>query len=72
MLVLTRKKHEVIQIGQNITIMVVAIEGGKVRLGITAPRGVPVHRQEVAEAIARELENGSGSIDTGTGEAHPS
>ncbi len=54
MLVLSRKKDEKIVIGDSITIMVVDIRGGKVRLGIEAPRDVPVHRQEVYEAIQRE------------------
>ncbi len=51
MLVLSRKKDEAIVINDNITIVVVEIRGDKVRLGIEAPREVPVHRQEVFEAI---------------------
>lgn len=54
MLILTRQRDEKIIIGDNIEIMVVDIRGEKVRLGITAPTDIPVHRQEVAEAIARE------------------
>ena len=54
MLVLSRKKNESIKIADNITITVVEIRGDKVRLGIEAPREVPVHRQEVHEAIQRE------------------
>ncbi len=53
MLVLTRKKNEVIVVGDKIKIVVVEIRGDKVRLGIEAPPEVPVHRLEVAEAIAR-------------------
>lgn len=56
MLVLQRKKDERIVIGNDITITVVEIRGDKVRLGIEAPIAVPVHREEVAEAIARENE----------------
>jgi len=56
MLVLTRKKNESIIIGDSISIMVIEIRGGKVRLGIDAPREVPVHRQEVYEAIKKEAE----------------
>lgn len=56
MLVLTRKKDEKIVIGDNITLMVIDIRGDKVRLGIDAPRDVPVHRQEVYDAIRRERE----------------
>jgi carbon storage regulator len=51
MLVLSRKKNESIVINNNITITVVEIRGDKVRLGIVAPKEVPVHRQEVFEAI---------------------
>ena len=53
-MVLSRKKDESIVIGGNITILVVDIGRGRVRLGIVAPRGVSVHRQEVHEAIQRE------------------
>ncbi len=51
MLVLSRKKHESIVINNDITVTVVEIRGDKVRLGIVAPKEVPVHRQEVYEAI---------------------
>lgn len=51
MLVLSRKLNEKIVIGDNIVIDVVEIQGNKVRLGIVAPKEVPVHRQEVFDAI---------------------
>ena len=54
MLVLSRKATEKIQIGDNITLMVIEIRGDKVRLGIDAPRDVAVHREEVYDAIKRE------------------
>ena len=53
MLVLSRKKNESIVINNDITIVVVEIRGDKVRLGIEAPKEVPVHRREVYEAIKR-------------------
>jgi len=53
MLVLSRKKDESIVINNDITIVVVEIRGDKVRLGVEAPKDVPVHRREVFEAIAR-------------------
>jgi len=53
MLVLSRKKNESIIINDNITIVVVEIRGDKVRLGIEAPKEIPVHRNEVYEAIRR-------------------
>jgi len=51
MLVLSRKKNESIVINNDITVTVVEIRGDKVRLGIVAPKEVPVHRQEVYDAI---------------------
>ena len=54
MLVLSRQRGESIIIGENVVITVVEIRGDKVRLGIQAPVNIPVHRQEVYEAIARE------------------
>ncbi len=51
MLVLSRKKNESIVINNDITVTVVEIRGDKVRLGIVAPKEVPVHRQEVFESI---------------------
>lgn len=51
MLVLSRKKNETIKIGDDIEIVIVEIRGDKVRLGIQAPKEVPVHRSEVYAAI---------------------
>ena len=51
MLVLSRKKNESIVINNDIIVTVVEIRGDKVRLGIVAPKEVPVHRQEVYDAI---------------------
>jgi len=51
MLVLSRKKNESIVINNDITVTVVEIRGDKVRLGIVAPKEVPVHPQEVFDAI---------------------
>ncbi|MEX2187856.1 MAG: carbon storage regulator CsrA [Pirellulales bacterium] len=59
MLVLSRKKNESIVINNDITIVVVEIRGDKVRLGIEAPKEVPVHRREVYDAIKRN-EQGTG------------
>ena len=54
MLVLSRHRDESIMIGDNIVITIVDIRGDKVRLGIQAPTNVPVHREEIYEAIKRE------------------
>ncbi|MEZ6061311.1 MAG: carbon storage regulator CsrA [Planctomycetaceae bacterium] len=57
MLVLSRQRDETIVIGDSIRITIVEVRGDKVRIGIDAPRDVTVHRQEVYDAIKRELEN---------------
>lgn len=57
MLVLSRQRDETIMIGDSIEITVVDVRGDKVRLGITAPTSVAVHRKEVYEAIQRENRN---------------
>jgi carbon storage regulator len=54
MLVLSRKQDEKIIIGDSITLMVISIQGDKVRLGIEAPKHVSIHREEVYQAIQRE------------------
>jgi len=54
MLVLSRQRDETIMIGDDVEITIVDIRGDKVRLGITAPRNIQVHRKEVYEAIKRE------------------
>ncbi len=54
MLVLSRQKDESIVIGDDIEITIVDVRGNKVRLGITAPKNISVHRREVYEAIQRE------------------
>ena len=61
MLVLSRKKNESIVIDNNITIVVVEIRGDKVRLGVEAPREVPVHRREVYDAIQRSQQDDTSS-----------
>ena len=56
MLVLSRHRDESIMIGDDVVVTIVDIRGDKVRLGIDAPTSIPVHRQEVYEAIKRENE----------------
>jgi carbon storage regulator len=79
MLVLSRKKNESIVINNDITIVVVEIRGDKVRLGVEAPKEVPVHRREVYEAIHRssagaaegstQIENKTSQADTPAGDS---
>lgn len=54
MLVLSRQKDESIMIGDEVEITIVDVRGDKVRLGITAPKSIPVHRREIYDAIQRE------------------
>lgn len=74
MLVLSRKKNESIVINDDITIVVVEIRGDKVRLGVEAPKEVPVHRREVFDAIHRNepvAEEKAGSKSDGTESQDP-
>ena len=66
MLVLSRKKNESIIIRDDIVVTVVEVRGDKVRLGIDAPQDIPVHRQEVYEAIQRENRKASQLRSTDT------
>lgn len=54
MLVLTRKLGEDIRIGDDITVKVLEVRSGQVKLGITAPRKVAVHRAEIYDRVLRE------------------
>jgi len=64
MLVLSRKKNESIIIDGNIVITVVEIRGDKVRLGINAPKEVPIHRSEIHAAIQSEHAESGGNPPT--------
>ncbi len=56
MLVLSRRKEESIMVGHDVEIKIVSVRGNKVRLGITAPKYVSVHRKEVYENIHNQQE----------------
>ncbi|MCW5935292.1 MAG: carbon storage regulator CsrA [Fimbriimonadia bacterium] len=56
MLVLTRKVNQSIMVGDDIEIVVLEVRGDQVRIGIQAPRDVPVHRREIYDAIRDENE----------------
>ena len=60
MLVLSRGKNESIVINDDITVVVIEIRGDKVRLGIEAPKEVPVHRREVWDAIHKQEKKDEG------------
>ncbi|MHC4292920.1 MAG: carbon storage regulator CsrA [Planctomycetota bacterium] len=57
MLVLSRQRDESIMIGDDVEITIVEVRGDKVRLGINAPREIPVHRREVYDAIQAEKDS---------------
>ncbi len=65
MLILTRRPGEAIRIGDDVEVYVVAVNGNQVRLGIKAPRNVPVHREEIYAKIASEDEPKSTTQATG-------
>jgi carbon storage regulator len=54
MLILTRRVGETVMIGDEVTVTVLGVKGGQIRLGINAPRSVTVHREEIYERIKRE------------------
>jgi carbon storage regulator len=60
MLVLSRSKNESIIINDNIRVSVLEVKGDRVRLGIEAPKEIPVHRYEVQQAILKKQENSNG------------
>lgn len=61
MLILTRRVGENLKIGENVTVTVLGVKGNQVRVGIDAPKSVPVHREEIYERIKREA---TGANDT--------
>lgn len=56
MLILTRRVGETVMIGNEVTITVLGVKGNQVRVGITAPKSIPVHREEIYLRIKREVE----------------
>jgi len=66
MLALSRKKNESIVINNDITIVVVEIRGDKCRLGVEAPKEVPVHRREVYDAIQKQKPKPEGETNEET------
>jgi len=60
MLILTRRINETLNIGDDVQVTVLGIKGNQVRIGINAPRDVPVHREEIYQRIKREERSSGG------------
>jgi carbon storage regulator len=60
MLILTRRVGETLVIGDDVTVTVLGVKGNQVRLGVNAPRDLPVHREEIYERIQQEKQAAAG------------
>jgi len=54
MLILTRRVNEKLMVGDDVTVTVLSISGNQVRIGVNAPRHVPVHREEIYDKVKRQ------------------
>ncbi|WP_439106024.1 carbon storage regulator CsrA [Congregibacter sp.] len=64
MLILTRKEGESLRLGDDITVTVVSVKGGNVRIGVNAPRDLAVHREEIYDKIADSGSEPSGGDES--------
>ena len=67
MLILTRRVGETLMIGDSVTVTVLGVKGNQVRIGITAPKDVAVHREEIFQRIHKD--DAGGASGSGDGES---
>ena len=72
MLILTRRINETLNIGDDVQVTVLGIKGNQVRIGINAPRDVPVHREEIYQRIKREERMADGVEDDANADGYSS
>lgn len=65
MLILTRKVGETLMIGDEIEVTILSLKGNQVRIGVNAPKDVPVHREEIYDRIKRERQGGEVGSEAG-------
>lgn len=63
MLIITRKAGEKIMLGDDVTVEIIEVSGSSVRIGIAAPRSLPVYREEIWDAVKRENAASAASAD---------
>ncbi len=64
MLILTRRPQETLVVGDNIKVQVLGVKGGQVRLGVEAPREVPVYREEIWVRMKRDRAGKAGAVES--------